>query len=84
MTQQQDRSQTAKATPSTPTASQRLQTLIAERQELVRLAVPLYKERLSSVPFYRDRMDNEAFWKAYVGSAMTEARLLVASTKTNK
>lgn len=84
MTQQQDKLQTAKVSLSTLMASERLQTLIAEQRELERQAVPLYKELLCSVPFYRDRMDNEAFWKAYVGSRVTAARLLVASTKTNK
>jgi len=77
MTQQQDDAPPPKVSLSTLMASQTFQTLDEERRELVRLAVPLDKERLCSVPYYRDRMDNEAFWKAYVGSRVTAARLLV-------
>jgi len=80
MTHQLDNAPTAKAASLKEImSSERFRALHAETQELMRLAIPLYKERLCSVPFYRDRMDDEAFWKAYIGSAMTEARLLVAA-----
>lgn len=52
--------------------------VIEERQELVRLATPLYKELHSSVPFYADRPNDDPFWAAYIGSRVVAARELVA------
>jgi hypothetical protein len=53
-------------------------TLREQRRELVRQAVPLYKEILSTVPYYANRPLDDPFWYAYVGSRVTEARRLVA------
>jgi hypothetical protein len=62
--------------------SGRFQALIDEARELDRLAVPLYKEMLSSNPFYQARMHDDQFWSRYVGSRVVQARDLVAASKT--
>jgi hypothetical protein len=62
-------------------ATPAFQAWAAERRELVRLSKPLYLAMLGSIPFYKEREHDDAFWTAYIGSAVTEASTLVARSK---
>jgi len=57
--------------------SRPLQKRIAERRQLEQLAVPLFKEMLSSVPYYAARIHDERFWCNYVSSRWTLAMEMV-------
>ena len=50
---------------------------MSARDELVRLATPLYQARLAGIPFYEARMQDGYFWSQFVGSRVNEARALV-------
>ena len=49
--------------------------------ELVREAMPLYVELLSTNPFYQARKYDKDFWISYIGSRPVAARDLVALSK---
>lgn len=55
----------------------RLQRIRAEREELERLAIPLYRDELRGVPFYSGWKDED--WKKFIGSRYVEAQERVAA-----
>jgi hypothetical protein len=51
---------------------------LTSRDDLVRLAKPLYVDMLCSLPFYKEREHDDHFWGRYIGSRVNEARAFVA------
>lgn len=49
-----------------------------ERRELVKQAIPLYVDLLSSLPFYQAWGNDERHWRPYIMSRINQARDMVA------
>ena len=56
----------------------RCRAAASEREQLFRLAMPLYVDMLCSSPFYEERRYDESFWSSYIGSRLVAAQRLVA------
>lgn len=56
-------------------------TSMEEHGELIRQAIPLYKEVLSFAPALLERLNSEHAWSQFIGSSVVGARNLVARSK---
>lgn len=62
----------------TPGLAEKLQKQQHEFKELVRLAAPIFKRKLSHLPYYQKRMDDDYFWRMHISSEIVGAQRLVA------